>query len=137
MSVDLLQRKRKAAVEEVSTSDGATNSSSSSTGSGSGSDKDSPPPQKKQKLPPTSSELKSKEVGKVKNKTVQGERGGPQSSVSRPDCHTAMLADRQSDGQKVLEVAQSRKVYKSLFNSSSSERPRQRTSNWVTYFPYH
>lgn len=30
-----------------------------------------------------------------------------------------------------------RDAYKSLFHSTSKERPKEKTSNWVTFFPYH
>lgn len=30
-----------------------------------------------------------------------------------------------------------REAYKSLFHSADNERPKEKTSHWVTFFPYH
>ena len=30
-----------------------------------------------------------------------------------------------------------RDAYKSLFHSVVGDRPKEKTSNWVTFFPYH
>lgn len=32
---------------------------------------------------------------------------------------------------------EARDAYKSLFHSTSKPHPKERTSNWVTFFPYH
>ena len=42
----------------------------------------------------------------------------------------------ESTFKPASEDASAREVYKSIFNSSASERPKERTSNWITYNPY-
>ena len=37
----------------------------------------------------------------------------------------------------VAEDPAARSTYKSLFNSGNEARPKEITSNWVTFFPYH
>jgi hypothetical protein len=153
----LAKRKRKAVaatVEEASVPSEATGSSS---GTSSGSDKESPPPpEKKQKpLPPSSAasasstDTKSRAKQAAKKSSSGGAaqaRGtvtnGAQASrpgVSKLSKPPAPTGEGGGDGErdKALEMAESRKVYQSLFTSNAAERPKEQKSNWVTFFPYH
>lgn len=56
------------------------------------------------------------------------------SKLSKPPLGSS---EEDSEKDKVLEMAEGRKVYKSLFSSNTAARPKEQTSNWVTYFPYH
>ena len=144
----LSQRKRKAGtMDETLVPATATESGS---GTSSGSDKESPPPLvKKQKLPqPASSSITSESFGKVKNRSSSAasitngalaSRPVPagSSKLSKRHAGAAVSDSSTAERDKVLEMAESRKVYKSLFSSNAAERPKEQTSNWVTFFPYH
>ena len=61
-------------------------------------------------------------------------------AASRPGTsklNKTQLAPEEGERDKVLEMAEGRKVYQSLFSSNTAERPKEKTSNWVTFFPYH
>ena len=135
---------------EPSTSSSSVGSSSASSES----DKDSPPPEKKQKLPPplSSSSSSSSESRKGKSKLSQNSHskssaaGVSSSQGVASDGRTVAQVMRKmsaasdvpaNEKEKVTELAQNRKAYKSLFNSHAGERPKDRTSHWVTFFPYH
>lgn len=116
---------------------------SGTSGTSSGSDKESPPPpEKKQKSsPPLSAVSESRGGGgkltKKKSRCAQ-ETITNGALASRP-VPVGAVKPKVSEGEtdKMLEMAASRKVYKSLFSSNASERPKEQTSNWVTFFPYH
>ena len=151
----LFQRKRKAGSTENEPSV-STSASASSSGTSSGSDKDSPPPpEKKQKrsqpssesvAPNSSSEPRRKTKSKSGSSSQAGITNGALASQPTPagvgtlsKIHASVGNSDSSAAErdKVLEMAESRKVYKSLFSSNASERPKEQTSNWVTFFPYH
>lgn len=151
----LAKRKRKACSTENEATASTTGATASGSGTSSGSDKESPPPpEKKQKLPQPSSESvtpsSSEPRPKAKSKSGQSSQASvtngalasqptPVGARSLSKLH-ASAGDSDSSAaerDKVLEMAESRKVYKSLFTSNAGERPKEQTSNWVTFFPYH
>ena len=155
LCVLLFQRKRKACSTEDEATASTTGATASGSGTSSGSDKESPPPpEKKQKLPQPSSESvtpsSSEPRPKAKSKSGQSSQASvtngalasqptPVGARSLSKLH-ASAGDSDSSAaerDKVLEMAESRKVYKSLFTSNAGERPKEQTSNWVTFFPYH
>ena len=116
---------------DVSTS--SSEAAGSSSGTSSGSDKESPPPPGKKvksaephEKPP--SKKRPCSSGQVTNGAVASRPGT--SKLSKPE-----LDDAEKD--KSLEMAEKRKVYQSLFSSNTAERPKELTSNWVTFYPYH
>ena len=116
------------------------------TGSGtsSGSDKESPPPQpsaKKQKCDAKLSSSESRGKSTITNGALAS-RPVPSVKLSKMlPAHTEAAGESEETGStdrdKVLEMAANRKVYKSLFSSNATQRPKEKTSNWVTFFPYH
>lgn len=124
----------------------ASGSTTAQSGSGtsSGSDKESPPPpppEKKHKLHESSSLSSKGKATKSKSGSAAGITNGALASRPAP-AGASKLSKLQGDitepkRDKVLEIAESRKVYKSLFSSNAAERPKELTSNWVTFFPYH
>ena len=131
---------------EVPSSYSSSSSSSEvTTGTSSSSDKDSPPPPVKKAKPSletaepngTKATNKKKVYGSgdlVTNGAVAS-RPATTSKLSKP----SLLEPSEDDGErdKVLEMAEGRVVYKSLFSSNTAARPKEKTSNWVTFFPYH
>jgi hypothetical protein len=144
----MAKRKRKAVGDPEPSS---TTTSSEASGSGSatrsGSDKESPPPEKKTKSSSSSVTTAAgvtQPTGKRATKKLCSNGGGQMTNgavASRPG--TSKLSkpsvglSETEERDKVLEMAEGRKVYKSLFSSNTAARPKEKTSNWVTYFPYH
>ena len=147
------QRKRKA-VADPEPSSTTTTTSSGVNGSGSatssGSDKDSSlPPEKKTKSSSSSSvttatgitqpTVKKATKKLCSNGSVQVTNGAVASrpGTSKLSKLSVGLSEETEERDKVLEMAEGRTVYKSLFSSNTAARPKEKTSNWVTFFPYH
>ena len=107
--------------------------------------RDSPPLAKKPKIeseiqePSTKSGAPSKRVSvaqrqsKFRSSSQAGSKLRSGSSVAAVTKWTTKVVD--STFKPAAEDESARKVYKSLFNSSESSKPK-RTSNWITYNPY-
>ena len=124
--------------EVSSSSDAATGSSS---GTSSGSDKESPPPPGKKTKScasaAVSAEPQGKEPGKKRSRDSQVTNGAVASRPSTSKLARPVSELEEGERDKALEMAEKRKVYQSLFSSNAAERPKEQTSNWVTFFPYH
>lgn len=137
------KRKRKAGSSEETSGSTTAAGGQSGSGTSSGSDKESPPPpppEKKQKLPQSSSKSSSGKAAKSKSGSAAGITNGAVASKPVPAGANKLSQSQEvpePKRDKVLEIAESRDVYKSLFSSNASKRPKEQTSNWVTFFPYH
>lgn len=86
-----------------------------------------PDPDSAQKLPDPVSVAGSKATVK-KPKLTAGKQ-------SMKVCPPPATSDKTKTKKKT--AVETRDAYRSLFTSSHPARPKELTSNWVTYFPYH
>lgn len=161
MYICSIQKKRKIEASQngsSSTSLGASGAScleasssatdTSSTTTSSEEDRDSPPVEKRPKIDHKDEEASVKPNAPTKKKLTVAQRQSQFQSSSegassklRSGSSVAAVTKRttkvvESTFKPAAEDGSARKVYKSLFNSSASQRPKERTSNWVTYNPY-
>ena len=77
-------------------------------------------------------------AGKETLSTSAASRGTATSDTRKLKSLSSSLGDATEVSRaEVAERAHSRKAYKSLFSSNAGERPKEITSHWVTFFPYH
>lgn len=89
-----------------------------------------PEPDSAQKLPgPVAGAAESKSTVKKPKITA----GKPSMAVYPPP----PSSDKSKSHKKKGKGLESRDAYRSLFTSSAPARPKEQTSNWVTFFPYH
>jgi len=121
--------------------EGSSQEGSSTTTTSSEEERDSSPSEKRIRLDPA----QGSGTKLVKKSSVQQRQSKFQAKASGSKLRTGSsvaaltkkaTTDVESSFKPAAKDDSARKVYKSLFHSGSGPRPKERTSNWVTYNPY-